>query len=134
MYYLTATNFSSLGAVDACGAGYHFASLWEIMDPSNLAYASDHPNAYVSEADQGYGPPSGSAGAPRYGWVRTGQNASVANTAGTGNCQNWTSDEATEFGSRAGLNPNWTGAEDVFVWKVGAAACNTSQPVWCIED
>lgn len=133
-YYLTATSYKGLGSADACASGYHFASLWEILDTSNLRYASNHPNAYVGEADQGSGPPTGSNGQPRYGWVRTGQNASTVNTAGVANCQNWTSEEANEYGTLVGLNPTWTSASNIFTWKVSTATCSTLQRVWCVED
>ena len=35
-YYVTTTYHYGADADDACASGYHMASLWEIMDPSNL--------------------------------------------------------------------------------------------------
>jgi hypothetical protein len=55
-----------------CASGYHFASLWEIVDPSNLAYNAALSFAWTDQtpplvSDTGQGPP-----AARQGWVRTG--------------------------------------------------------------
>lgn len=66
-YYRTASTYTPSQAPTACAAGYHFASFWEILDPSNLEYANDHPDAYTLEADMGEGPPTGSGGFGRHG-------------------------------------------------------------------
>jgi hypothetical protein len=64
-YYLTNGTFSGANADDACGAGFHMASLWEISDPSNLRYAYDRGDA-LQGADTEYGAPS-----DFWGWIRT---------------------------------------------------------------
>src|SRR4029450_11293782 len=38
LFYLTTSRVNALGALNACAAGFHFASLWEIFDTSNLKY------------------------------------------------------------------------------------------------
>ncbi|HHO47724.1 MAG TPA: hypothetical protein ENN06_04615 [Desulfobacteraceae bacterium] len=57
IFYLTAANYHTNEALTACGAGYHMASLWEILNVTNLVYEYDNPAAYT-KADSGYGPPS----------------------------------------------------------------------------
>lgn len=37
-FYLTTTTHTGDQALAACAAGFHMASLWEILDPSNLRY------------------------------------------------------------------------------------------------
>ena len=60
-YYLTKSSYgpSRILTAPACASGYHFASLWEIMDPSNLKYNTDL--GYTMD-DSGQGPPTSAAG------------------------------------------------------------------------
>jgi hypothetical protein len=100
------------------------ASLWEIMDPSNLEYNTDL--GYKRE-DSGAGPPSAS------GWVRTGSDSWSNVGVGYDNCEVWNID--TGYGSGAYLPADWTGGlEDLHVWAVGRYQCGIAKSVWCVED
>jgi hypothetical protein len=124
-YYLT-TAYSDgdepLGH-GVCAGGYHFASLWEILDPSNLEYNSD---LGQTRADSGSGPPSYD------GWVRTGYSSNNSTTAGQANCSVWTT--TTGYGTRARVASDWTGTKHMHVWFVGTTTCNSGRYVWCVED
>jgi hypothetical protein len=126
-FYLTEANYHANQVLTACGAGYHMASLWEMLDVSNLTYDASHPAAYT-KADSGFGPPSG-----WWGWVRTGQEGSSANVAGTGNCLAWTSTAGASYGSAVRLSSSWeTAPGDISTWDAGAFSCNLLGPVWCV--
>jgi len=128
-FYLTQGNYRPNQALTACGAGYHMASLWEILDVSNLIYDYNHPAAHT-KSDSGYGPP-----AYWNGWVRTGWTSSTSNTAGTGNCNNWTSTSAGHYGVSVRLAISWESAPgDIFVWDATSFACSLVGPVWCVAD
>ena len=128
-FYLTATNYDADEALTACGPGTHMASLWEILDVSNLVYDGDHADAYVQD-DSGEGPPS------RWnGWIRTGRNGSASATAGTGNCLTWTSMDGGDQGTAVRLIGAWeTPPGEIGTWDAGAYACSLSGPVWCVGD
>jgi hypothetical protein len=129
-YYLTDANVTSDQALSTCAAGYHMASLWEIIDPSNLTYAYDHPDAHT-KTDSAQGPPS-----EWYGRVRTGANASVINSAGTGNCAAWTSVDSGDYGTFVRLTRAWEAppGEIGAIWDAHAVNCSLVGPVWCIRD
>src|SRR5262245_25332331 len=68
-FYLTQDNtFDALEAPNACAAGYHMASLWEIFDPSSLVYDT----ALGHLSGDGSGPPEF-----HIGWIRTGGGSGV---------------------------------------------------------
>jgi len=129
-YYLTDDNLASDAALTACAAGYHMASLWEIVDPSNLTYAFDHPDAHT-KADDGEGPPS-----EWFGRVRTGASSSVADSAGSGNCAAWTSVDNADHGTFVRLTRAWEAppGEIGGVWDAHSFSCNLPGPVWCTQD
>ena len=128
-FYLTAADYDTDEALTACGPGYHMASLWEILDVSNLAYDRDHPDAYVQD-DSGEGPPSG-----WNGWIRTGRNSSSSATAGVGNCLTWTSTDSGDRGTAVRLITAWeTPPGGIGTWDAGAYACSLAGPVWCVGD
>jgi len=105
------------------------ASLWEILDVSNLVYAYNHPDAHVQN-DSGQGPPSG-----WYGWVRTGNWDSTSATAGTGNCNNWTSTSSGDSTVAVRLVTAWELAPgDIGTWDATSFTCNFNGPVWCVGD
>ena len=62
-FYMTSSFPQGNAAINACVAGYHFASLQEIMDPSNLEYATELGSTAHSLPDSGSGPPLIMAGA-----------------------------------------------------------------------
>lgn len=109
-YYITDLSFYPDEAPTACAAGYHFASLWEISNPSNLRY-----NTTLGQTtlDSGSGPPT----IQGLGWVRTGYNAgNVSNVADQANCNLWISRSNLANGSVAALPQLWTArAQDLFV-------------------
>jgi hypothetical protein len=128
-FYLTKASYIADAVTTACAAGYHMASLWEILDVSSLTYDYDHPAAYT-RADSGFGPPSN-----WYGWVRTGQASSGVNVAGSGNCLNWSSVSATNYGTFVKLSITWeTPPTEIFYWDAASFACNMTGPVWCVGN
>jgi hypothetical protein len=128
-FYLTDVNYYTDQALTACDSGYHMASLWEILDVSNLIYDYDHPAAHT-KADSGYGPPS-----YWHGWVRTGQNSSGSTTTGTGNCLNWSTRSGDSSGVSVRLSRGWeTAPGDISTWDANTFACSIPGPVWCVED
>jgi len=126
-FYLAKTEPDGDEALKACANGYHFASIWEIADPSNLIY-----NTTLGQTltDSGAGPPS-----LRQGWIRTGYSESADKDPGHGNCKAWTTDFDYSFGTRAALIDNWdSGLQDVDVWKVTYSDCHRRSGAWCVED
>ncbi|MFC1879194.1 hypothetical protein ACFLZW_04715 [Chloroflexota bacterium] len=125
-YYLS---FSTAGsgsqvADNLCSSGYHVASLWEIMDTSNLEYSQ---SIGTVPGDGGGGPPTGIVG-----WVRTGYEPSTANTPGEANCSGWTSINSGHFGTTLKLTDDWSSG--YAGWEAGTDTCNYVWNVWCIED
>lgn len=134
-FYLTQTNHDGSQALSACAAGYHMASLWEILDPSNLSYDT---SLGTTTADSGSGPPNGA------GWIRTGFIASNGGTAadgtiiaGSANCQAWTSASSEAYGTTA-LVPIYGDSEiDVTIispWVARTISCDAKPRVWCVQD
>lgn len=64
-FYLTTSTFNGSQPLRACAAGYHFASFWEILDPSNLVYNT---TLGYQNADSGFGPPTNVTGFIRSGF------------------------------------------------------------------
>jgi len=125
-YYLsfsTGGNGSQV-ADDLCSSGYHVASLWEIMDTSNLEY---NQSIGFDPGDGGGGPPTG-----QMGWVRTGYTATTANIPGEANCNDWTSGSNGDYGTILSLADDWSSG--YAGWEASTDTCNTVWYVWCIED
>jgi len=124
-YYLTQTLHTGSQALTACAAGYHMASLWEILDPSNLRYNT---GLGYTTADSGSGPPV------EFGFARTGREALGGGSIGAINCHAWTSDSA--------LGSLFTLADNVFdgdptpisPWKAVSTTCSNGHRVWCVQD
>jgi hypothetical protein len=123
-YYLTRFNHYAPYAMTACAEGYHFASLWEILDPSNLAYNHD---LGLSMADGYEGP------ATAKGWIRTGYADHVGDTPGRANCDGWTS-YSYVYGTKAQLDPSWDSPFGFHVWDISTGDCSFEELVWCVED
>jgi hypothetical protein len=126
-FYLSDTIHNGVEALTACTSGYHFASIWEIADPSNLQY-----NTTLGELrdDNGAGPPSGSRG-----WIRTGFSESKDSDPGHGNCKAWRSQSSSDQGTIALLIDRWdSGFQDVNVWQASYSECSWKNHVWCVED
>ena len=125
-YYLTTDPYYGDQVLSACARGFHTASLWEILDTSNLRYNT---RLGYTRPDSGYGPPA------MGGWVHTGSESGSATTPGTGNCQAWTSDSASDYGTYASLPGSWTaGSEDLLGWAAGTVNCSNTVRVWCVGD
>ena len=135
-FYLTKTTHNGIQAPTACEEGYHFASIWELVDPSALEYNG---SLGRTSPDSGAGPPTQLTGfgysiAAR-GWVRTGYASYGGGTPGRGNCNAWLSDSDSHSGSVANLPSDWLGGEqDVGLWNADVRACNTFYRVWCVQD
>lgn len=129
-YYQTSALTNGSGALTACAAGYHMATLAEIFNTAALRYAKEVAGA-AQAADSGNGPPHGFAG-----WIRTGTASSVANTVGQGNCSLWTSNAAANFGTTLVLDTSWKGAapSNISPWNAVTATCDSSRRVWCVQD
>ncbi len=140
-YYLTNNPVEADDVDSACDPGFHMASYWEILDTTTLYYDQEASRSYLSQPDQGSGPPSDIAG-----WVRTGNASNAGDTAGTANCNNWTSTEHDEYGTVVRLLEVWkrevpidtTNRFTEFAppwWLPGVAYCDaTSVRVWCVQD
>ena len=83
-YFLTDATFDGSEALHACPAGFHLASLLEIIDTSNLEYDTSRASHSHIE-DAGKGP------AVVLGWVRTGGFNSDSSSPGFGNCDTFLS-------------------------------------------
>jgi len=132
-YYLTTTSYNGADAdgtdgngAGVCADGYHFASLWEILDPSNLKYNTD---LGYTQDDSGQGPPT-----YVFSWVRTGYGSSTAATPGQGNCNAWTSSSSGDSGTLLTLPLGWTTGQDIHVWWLDSYPCALYLNVWCVED
>jgi hypothetical protein len=119
-YYVTKTKHTGSGALTACAAGYHMASIYELVNPPVLRYET---TLGVADANSGSGPPSGGDGV---GWARTG------GPEYRGHCSVWTSDDATHFGTQAYFT--LAGVEQVPSLRVFTPYCSSQAGVWCIQD
>jgi hypothetical protein len=132
-WYLTKETHAGGDALSACAVGYHMASLWEIHEPSNLRY--DTEVGFTSD-DSGSGPPTGK---PALGWIRTGRPA-VSSGNVVANCNAWTSNANTDFGSAVSLSADWGGAIGVpgpiAPWDSTVFNCDATDlvHVWCVQD
>jgi hypothetical protein len=121
-YYLTKNTVTGGNVLTACATGYHFASIWEIENTSDLHY---NRTLGLTNANTGQGAPSISYTLDRsvidapIGWIRTGG-------ALDANCKNWTSDSATDQGSAAGLTTANTSAPLWIIFSI-----STQQPISC---
>jgi hypothetical protein len=132
-FYLTSTSYagdladgSDGNGAGVCALGYHFASLWEILDPSNLRY---NVNQGSSRGDSGMGPPSATLG-----WVRTGYNDNTSTTPGHANCTGW--DQSTSNGTVVNLPDDWSDAnqQDMHTWNAATRLCSNAAALWCVAD
>lgn len=130
-FYLTDSggHYGSI-AKNACAAGYHMASLWEIADPTDLKYNT---SLGYQQTDSGEGPPADEVSV--FGWVRTGYIGDTSTTVGRANCNNWTIHSFYKYGTTASLPSQWTsGLQDIGVWQLDYDECDDWNRVWCIED
>jgi hypothetical protein len=123
-FYLTPTGFTGPQALNGCAPGFHMASMWEILDVTELEY--DVARGLAND-DAGFGPPIA------FGRVRTGAVTSDSGPAGGPNCSVWTSTSGT--GSSAILWPDWNDPSTwVRPWLGAVSSCSAAVNVWCVED
>ena len=129
-FYLTQSTFAGNQVLTACEDGYHMASLWEILVMSNLIYNSE---LGLIHDDSGSGPPGNVAG-----WIRTGGlRESQAGFPGFNNCNAWTTDNESDFGTIVFLDLIWgiqQRTTNISPWETENAFCNVPMSVWCVED
>jgi hypothetical protein len=126
-YFLTPDSFPANAALDACGKGYHMATLWEILDVTQLKYESKRGQ---TRADSGSGP-----AAELFGWIRTGGSANTSSNPGVANCNAWTSNLVADYGTMVELNGGWDDpAFSASPWNPVATTCDGTAPVWCKQN
>jgi len=126
-YYLTPGEYLGDEVLFQCAKHYHFASIWEIRDTSNLSY--DLKRGLTTE-ESGFGPP---AHIP--GWLRSGALDTPA-------CDNWTSSangeefpELGRLGSFGTLDPGQIfGDQNGDGWFLENQPCWIPIHVWCASD
>jgi hypothetical protein len=120
-FYVTVENLDGNETLTACAKGYHMASLWEILDTSNLSYNAD---LGITGDDTGSGPPSN-----LIGWIRTGNI-----TAGPSDCNAWNSDDVGDSGTVVSLLLSNAPATYISPWSAEISGCELTQHVWCVQD
>lgn len=129
-FYVTKETFTGSQALTACGKGYHMASLWEIFDTSNLSYNT---GLGLTLDDSGSGPPGNVSG-----WIRTGGlRASQAGFPGFNNCNAWTTESESDFGTVVFLDQLWGIQQritNISPWETENSSCNNLNPVWCVRN
>jgi hypothetical protein len=128
-FYVTPLAVQGAYALAQCVAGYHMASLWEILNVSGLQY--DTTNG-VTSPDSGSGPPAG-----HFGWVRTGTSSFTSGYVGLANCATWSSTSPTDSGTLIYLNDSWSVTatfNPIAPWVGAVIACSSTEPVWCVQD
>jgi len=130
-FYLTRTVVQPTGAPTACAAGFHFASLWELHEPSHL----DYDQSLGRSVAGGVGPP-----VMYGGWIRTGAPSDSTGAApGFAQCSFWSTNDPSWSGTYAGLFESYTGtpsdpATHASPWLVTTKPCSSVREVWCVED
>jgi hypothetical protein len=130
-FYVTQDVHDGSQALSACAAGFHMASLWEILDPTQLQY--DTTLGQTTE-DSGFGPPSRIGG-----WVRTGKPSTIGSIyAGGASCSGY-STAAAGLGTVVSLTSSWdvtiVPAESIAPWwNGGTSQCENQIAVWCVQD
>ncbi len=129
---MTPAEVSGAAPLTACAAGYHMASLWEILDPTALQYETSL-GFGGALFDTGSGPPT-----VFVAWVRTGNLSSTTGGSGSANCGGWTNPDIGDFGTAAGLPGSWDSSlpldPRITPWEAQTVPCILDRRVWCIED
>jgi hypothetical protein len=139
-FYVTQTTHNGAQAATACALGFHFASMWELVEVAGLEYDTTRG---FNLADSGSGPPG-----KEEGWVRTGLSSSAGQGAGEwvglANCNAWQSSGSTVRGTSAYLGsppgPGSSGPWDhppvaiTAPWYPLLRNCDSAERVWCVED
>ena len=125
-FFLTNATANGANADQLCGAGFHFASYFELSATSDLEYDTSRGFASGNE-----GPPTAS------GWARSG-----TGTSSVSNCSAWNDAVGSSTGTTVSLdqatlqitNPTQCTADDAWIWDVQFTACDQPVRVWCIQD
>jgi hypothetical protein len=128
-FYLTKEVHIGSQALAACAEGYHMASLWEIVDTSNLRYNTA---LGITSDDSGSGPPTGIDA----GWIRTGGTSEgQIIQLGIDNCFAWSSGSPADHGTAVRPARGWgITSFNTDPWDSGLFTCDNQRPVWCVED
>jgi len=124
-FYLSRARVDGAHTFHVCVPGFHFASLWEILNPTTLSY--DVEDGATNE-DAGSGPPSDLGG-----WIRTGSSGSPASA----NCRVWTSNASGDGGTVVELGGPifWPlPATTIAPWTNAVIRCSLTSAVWCVAD
>lgn len=130
-FYLETSTGPGADADTACDAGFHMASIYEILDVSNLRYDTTRG---VMRDDSGNGPPQWAKG-----WVRTADQSWTDPDVGLANCFSWSSSSASDYGTWVWLGDpgfaDWNSpASKISPWEADVDNCLSPLGVWCIED
>jgi hypothetical protein len=131
-FYVTKTEVLPTQAPLACTSGFHMASVFEILDVSNLRYDTTFGQ---TASDSGQGPVTFV-----FGWVRTGTSAykdlPPGGQVGYQNCWGWTSVNPADYGTTVRLPGYWNTptVTSIQPWQPMAFACSQKKRVWCVED
>lgn len=124
-FYLTSSEYNGdlRNEQDACAAGFHHASIWEIWDPSSLQYDTQ---LGLTLPDSGEGPPT------EYGWIRTGGDLSDPDL---GNCNAWGSDVSIFDGAVARPSRDLDASGPAIgAWQAVSSPCDQTQRLWCVQE
>lgn len=130
-FYLSSGSYHGDQARFVCASGFHMASLYEVWDPSGLAY----------DTRRGYAGGDGAPPVSAFGWLATGGLGTDFNAAGQANCLGWGSASSQAWGSLGQLNSGWTyfgtGSTPPTLaspWLLETDTCDKGHGVWCVED
>ena len=147
--YITQTTFSGAeaGGPSPCEDGYHFASLYEMLDPSSFTYDPYYGGAEAYRDQDINQPPTNS-----WAWIRTGfpwssgpSSSGSIGDAGLRNCDGYTLAGFDDWGTIVALNPCWEEDADCSMgtfwgnavapwWLTDVSRCSSEYPIWCIEE
>ncbi len=119
MYYLTKDFYRPDQVANACGAGYSFAAVGELVNYYDMEYDIDMGMTMI---DMGGGPPMEAGG-----WARSGAGTHVGRNCPSGpfDTSPWTGNRSDYSGRVASISFDGNIA-------IGIQSCSTEQRVWCI--
>jgi hypothetical protein len=120
-YYMSVSRTTGDGPLGLCRTGFHFASMWELINPSALAY-----DTWLGEVrdDSGTGPPGYDLA-----WARNGYQSNGSSIRG--NCGDWTNGTS---GKGNALKLDTSSGDAQPIWKSEFRDCFDLFPAWCVED
>jgi hypothetical protein len=127
-FYLSQDSHAATDAPTACDPGFHFSTLSEMVQPASLQYDVTRGKTL---ADSGRGAP-----AARFGWVRTGGDASSSNLLGDGNCEAWSTNSGASRGTLVFIKHDWeiSAVDPRWIWYSDIGQCSATASVWCVQD